>query len=670
MRVSRSSTMILLRLAFALAFTALLAGCPSSSPLDAGGKDTGPDDLGSKSDAAMDARGPDGSDLDGSLLGDATVDVRIDRPIPAACRAIAVVDLNARGVVDGGVFHYVGDNRVAPRAPSLPPTCVTSEVNEGQYQVVHRYVPRTSGRMRVSVDDPGTDANFDTVLAVQSECFVLLPGEASLGCNNNVERSAAMRPRASELLTGHVTAGSRVFVILSGNFGEDPIVPQGTYALSITELPEVAVGGICDPAVRGNACAVGSSCALTGTPAMPRCVPDGMLDTHCRVDVDPDCDTGLRCSRGFCRTALTLGAICGPGSNAVCPEGAVCQWVDGANSCLRTGTRGADCRDEGTPCDASLACVHSRFGDSCRTAIARGGVCDPWGLRNACADGSVCAFTDTIGTCVAAGSVPGAPCGPSPTRCAVGLECTIGPDRENEICVRPVSLGGACDPLGTATQCAVNSDCAPDATFTMGTCVGPGGSAGASCRATEPRCDAGLACSTATGAGRCQRAVAPGAACDLRTGSTRCTGGGCVRESATAATCHADTPEAEPNDAPATATAIATTGASVTGALGGTDTRDCIRVNLPEGGSLMAETYTGDDRVCSLAGGDPMLTVFGPSGIEIARDDDSPGRGLCSTFAPWTYPQASGLPGGAYVVCVSRGDTPVPQYRLTVSVLP
>jgi hypothetical protein len=590
-----------------LSATTLLLGCPSTSPPDAGDeKDSG---------VASDARGDLGG-LDGARPTDAdgvdVPDVPADRGVPAACRATAVVDLNARGAADGGVLRYFADNLSASREPSLPATCVTSAINEAQYQVVHRYVPRMAGRLRVSVDDPGTDPNFDTVLAAQADCVALLPGEANLGCNNNVERSAAMRPRASEILTGHVNAGARMYIILSGNFGEAPIVPQGRYALSVAELPEVAIGATCDPAVRANACVVGASCLVGGTPAAPRCVADGALDTRCRVDADPDCDAGLRCALGFCRMALALNAPCGPDTAGVCPEGSVCQYLDGANRCLATGTRGADCRDEGTPCDAGLACVHTRFGDSCRTSVARGASCDPWGQRDACAPGSVCAFTATGGTCVAPGSAAGAPCGPSPTRCA----------------------------------------------------------AGATCQAVDPRCDPGLTCAVPTGPGQCQRAVAVDAACDLRTGSTRCTGGGCVRDGAATAACRADTAEVEPNDAPATATPLAATGAAVTGALTGTDTRDCVRVTVAAGGSLVAETATGDARVCALAGGDPLLTVYAPSGAALVVDDDSPGRGLCSTIAPWTHPQASGLPAGTYAVCVSRAGAPVPSYRLTVSALP
>jgi hypothetical protein len=93
-------------------------------------------------------------------------------------------------------------------------------------------------------------------------------------------------------------------------------------------------------------------------------------------------------------------------------------------------------------------------------------------------------------------------------------------------------------------------------------------------------------------------------------------------------------------------------------------------VTVPANGSIVAETSTGDARACALAGGDPVLTLYGPSGAAIVADDDSPGRGLCSTVAPWTHPQASGLPAGAYAVCVSRGQTPVSSYRLTVSALP
>jgi hypothetical protein len=246
----------------------------------------------------------------------------------------------------------------------------------------------------------------------------------------------------------------------------------------------------------------------------------------------------------------------------------------------------------------------------------------------------------------------------------------IGPDRENEVCVRPSAPGAACDPLGATTRCTGDTDCAADATLAAGTCVAPGRAAGAPCQPVTLACDPGLTCSATAGAGQCQRAVALSGACDLRYGSTRCEGGGCVREGATTAGCRADAAKVEPNDAPATGVMVAGAGASVTGALSGTDTRDCIRVMVPAGGSMVAETWTGDARVCALAGGDPTLSVFGPSGAEIVRDDDTPGRGLCSTFAPWTFPHASGLPAGTYAVCIGRGDDPVPRYRLTVSVLP
>ncbi len=178
MTLTSTPMILLLRLGSFLALAAMLVGCPSTSPLDAGDQDTGvEDDATVHSDGSMDALGPD---ADVHLRIDVPmVEVPADRPVPVACMVSAVVDLNARGAADGGVLRYVGDNRSALRTPSLPPTCVSSKINEGQYQVVHRYVPRISGRMRVSLDDQGTDASFDTVLSAQSECFALLPGERS-----------------------------------------------------------------------------------------------------------------------------------------------------------------------------------------------------------------------------------------------------------------------------------------------------------------------------------------------------------------------------------------------------------------------------------------------------------------------------------------------------------
>jgi hypothetical protein len=688
-----------------LGLSVVAAGCEQApaAPEDAAveaGTDLGAADTGATDAGAADAKTTDdavGDDAPKTPVDDApavemdtppAVDVPVvavdvpdvpsvpeDRGAPpAACDPAALVDLNARGTRDGLRLRYAGTNAAAPRGPSLRATCVGADgLGEAVYQVVHRYVPSVTGRLRVSLDDAATAATFDTILFAQRECFPLRVGEEPLDCNDDVAASVAMRPVASAILTPRVVAGVPVYLVVAGapRSADDPLRPQGAYALSVTELPEVALGQACDVAGATNACAPGSGCVDGGAGAAPRCVANGLADARCRSDGSAECDAGLRCSLEFCRRTLALAAVCGVGIAGVCPAESSCQWVDGANRCVRTGARGADCRDDAPRGAAALACVHTRFGDHCRPAVAAAGRCDPWGFRDACATGYGCGLSPlgALGTCVAPGSVAGAPCLPGAlNRCAAGLECRPSPDGENEVCVRPAAAAGRCDPLDGTTVCSNDTDCVPTTALSDGVCVEPGTAPGAPCRGDATRCDAGLACSVATGEGRCLRTAATGAACDLRYFSTRCASGGCTADSATAATCRAPTAEVEPNDAPGSGTAIAGAAVAIAGALGATDTRDCIRVAVPEGASLVAETFTGDARVCAPAGGDPSVTVYGPSGVEVVREDDSPRRGLCTTIAPWTHPQATGLAAGTYAVCVERGGAAVPTYRLTVSV--
>ncbi len=594
-------------------------------------------------------------------------------PPPLACESAALVDLNARTAPDGGVSRYLGTTAAAPRAPSLRATCVGADgTGEAVHQVVHRYVPRVTGRLRVSLDDTGTDATFDTLLFAQRDCFPLRTGEDPLGCNDDVEESVAARPRSSALLTGRVLMGVPIYIVVAGypRGAGDPLLPQGAYALTVTELPEVALGATCDLTGNTNTCAPATTCVDGAAGAAPRCTADGVADTHCRDDGRAECEAGLRCADGFCRRALAAGAACGPDIAGVCPEESSCQWVDGANRCVRTGTRDADCRDDGARCDTGLSCVHTRSGDHCRTTVAAGAACDPWGFRNACATGSVCGLAPlgATGTCVAPGSVAGAPCRPSGTRCDTGLECRPSPDGENEVCARSVAPAGRCDPLNGVSICTMDTDCVPNTPLTDGVCVAPGTAPGAPCRGDDPRCDSGISCSVTEGDGHCQRTLATGTACDLRYGSTRCTGGACVADSATAATCRAATTETEPNDTVASATPFTGAFAVMSGALNGTDARDCLRVTVAASSQVVIETYTSDDQTCQRVDGDPSVTVYGPSGAEIVHEDDSPGRGLCTTIAPWTHAQAIGLAAGTYTVCVGRGGAPVPRYRVSVAV--
>lgn len=668
-----------------VALLATLAGCgddPASTP-DAAttdvpvSTDIATADISTDS-PSIDAPLPDG-DLDASTQPDATtpdipvIDIPEDRgPPPPACETGALVDLAAVASPDGGVTRYAGNTDAAPRAPSLPASCVGSDGRgDAVHQVVHRYVPRINGRLRVSLDDEGTDPAFDTILFAQRVCFPLRPGEATLGCNDDVE-PAVSRPRASEIVTARVTAGTPVYLVVAGypHSEGEPLRGHGAYVLTVRELPEVNAGDLCDPTGAENACAPMHGCLSIPDGAMPRCAADGTADARCREGGgERECDASLRCVNGRCRRTLAAGAACGPSISAVCPEEYSCQWSTRAHRCVATGTRDADCRDDAPRCNTGLACVVNRNGNNCRASVASGAACDPYGVDNACATGLGCALSTpgANGMCVPLGTMVGAPCRDGTSRCDGALVCEVGPDGFTERCVASASEGAACDPSGGTSRCPSGVFCAPNTGFTTGTCAANGTVAGSACRGDAPRCDGALVCSR-TEEGVCQRALAAGEACDLRWASTRCTDGGCVATSTTAGACRPDVTETEPNDTPATATAFVD-GVSMTGALSTSDVMDCARVTASEGQSLVVEVSTSDDRVCERDGGDPAVSVYDPSGAEVVREDDTPGRGLCATVAPWTHPEVRAVAAGVWTACVRRGTVAIPRYRLTVGLL-
>src|SRR5207248_3034761 len=95
-------------------------------------------------------------------------------------------DASVDAATDLGL-RYLGTAAAAPRGPSLRATCVGIDgTGDAVYQVVHRYVPSVAGRLRVSLDDAATAANFDTVLFAQRDCFSLRAGENPLECNDDV----------------------------------------------------------------------------------------------------------------------------------------------------------------------------------------------------------------------------------------------------------------------------------------------------------------------------------------------------------------------------------------------------------------------------------------------------------------------------------------------------
>lgn len=157
--------------------------------------------------------------------------------------------------------------------------------------------------------------------------------------------------------------------------------------------------------------------------------------------------------------------------------------------------------------------------------VAVGGACDVAGATSACAMGSLCVGATamaTMGTCVADGAQNGR-CRAMGTACDGTLVCSGSATSTSSRCRTSVAAGAACDPDRVMNICATGTNCVTRAG--MSTCVSAG-AAGGACRATEPRCDGMLSCSSA---GVCRTVVAADGACESNNGSTVCASGGtCV----------------------------------------------------------------------------------------------------------------------------------------------
>lgn len=175
---------------------------------------------------------------------DATADAGMDAAVDAApdadlrpydpCAAAAVRDLNALGARVGETTRVVADNRAVGRLGPLDAPCARGMVG---HQVVFRYVPRATTRLRVSTNDEATDARLDTVVFALAQCAPLADGAAALGCSDDT--GDPPRDHATTFVTdATVRAGEPVFIVVSGflHATRELWESQGAFALSVTEL--------------------------------------------------------------------------------------------------------------------------------------------------------------------------------------------------------------------------------------------------------------------------------------------------------------------------------------------------------------------------------------------------------------------------------------------------
>ena len=601
----------------------LLAACGSS------GGNTNPTPDGSTDDTPVTGDSmvtPDGG-MDAT--GDATGDRPADRTDSTADRAdTARPDVTMMSsacaspeMVSGmpamdGAIHIMGNNesgapeQVGNLGLAAMGGCLGAIMGEGAKGavVVYRYTMRAAGTLTASTANPGTsDDAFDTVVAILPTCTA---NAMPLACNDDLGMAGGMlhQYHSTARTATPLMMGQTVFIVVGGWGTTTDGASTGDYELTIREAPVVPVGMPCTAA---DTCAADSACVIPTGMMRGTCTADGALGARCRLPMGMACDMGLACSVAT-PTAMARGV------------------------CRRTLMVGEECGGVGVVCPMASACrAAPNAMNPARTA------------------------------CVADGARGGG-CRAEAPRCDMGLECGGTPAS----CRAQAAMGAECDFTGVTTFCATNTSCAPNAMATATTCQANGAAAGTACRTDSPRCDTGFECSTATGAGICQRLVAPMGACDTRYRSTVCTmGANCVPGmTAGAGVCTAPTTETEPNNTPMAANGPFTGSRFIRGAITpGTDV-DCFNVTVPAMGRLRVET--GDGAGGCPAGADTLLKVYNPMGTEIASDDDG-GAGNCSLL---DGPAAlTGLAAGNYAVCVSAfGMMPaaIASYTLSVTVTP
>lgn len=495
--------------------------------------------------ALPDAADAPWSDASDTPLGDTAPDAFL--PDPTMCLGRPTEDLAALGTREGRTLRYASNNSTAPadldQAVQPPGSCRFRVV----HQRVFRYTTHATAALRVSTNNPGSDASFDSVLMVLHP-----PCDAEplglLACNDD-DPLAPPQPHVtlSLVTTPVLPAGTTVLIAVGGfypAFGSgqkpNPAGEVGAFELSVEEIEPIALGAECDPSGRRNICPADSSCVpetLAGVTY--RCLANGSAPGAACLS-DQTCTGSLRCDaqNNTCYELVPTGAGCDRVGVARqrCTEGATCL------SPVRGSARGV-CTPHGsapqTPCASGLRCTgtglvcrpNSMTEGTCLRAAPAGGPCNS--TDSLCPAGQSCvaiAPGALIGTCTPEGSVPGAACRAAAPECDAPLFC-IASGGERSCRTIGLAPGDACGPRGA---CSFDDECIafePSEPY-HGVCVRPGTRGGA-CRAEGAACDSGLSCTnTANRAfGRCVLDVPSGGTCELGGRGTRCASGtSCVRE--------------------------------------------------------------------------------------------------------------------------------------------
>lgn len=586
----------------------------------------------------MDAARPDVTDVTDAAPPDRAP---VDRP-PVVCEMEA--DLTGMTPGSDRAIHVMGDNSASEvsRFGAYPTTCFSGGA-VGRF-VVYGYTMQAAGALRVSTANTGTTSSFDTFVGVVGAC---IPAAHVFACNDN----ASATVRQSTAVSSPLAAGQRVYIVVGGRGASASAIARGAFELSVREIAE------------------------------------GTQDGPCRLTGEA-CDTGLLCSvlypsteaQGVCKRPVAVGATCVAGD--LCARGSTCIASPTDNTrgtCTMDGSSGGICNVGRAPCGMGLSCTVSIPAPDntglCRPTLMPGMECDPALVTGVCAVGSSCRLSPTEMNpgryqCFAAGTQGGA-CRATSPACDASLTCSA---TTGGTCRAQVALGGACDPTGNATTCAMGSSCAPNAmtVFATGTCVEDGTAVGATCRTLMPECPMDAACAAVAGRNICRAQASGTDPCDWRYGTVVCSmGAACLPGGPSRGVCAPPQMEREPNNTPATGQGPATASAIYRGAItASTDTVDCYRVRVPMGASLYVETNNNAGGCPT--GADTIATVYNPMGTRIAENDDIASNNLCSRLNGLTAGPLHGLAAGDYAVCVRsyNAASSIADYYVQIALVP
>jgi hypothetical protein len=241
------------------------------------------------------------------------------------CFGQASIDLNSSGTRTGtsATTRYSGSSANAPMTPAAPdPSCAGGPVG---HEVVFRYTPRATTRLRVSSNNAAT--TYNTLLTAFAMCTAQSP---ELACEDDDFEGA--NDNASTISVD-VTQGTPLYFVLSGAGTE-----SGPFELTVTELRVLATGQPCDILELESYCGPTASCVPDAN-GMDVCAAEGGQGGSCRASGMP-CDAGLACNGipgdvgSTCVPEVPLNGMCDPsGIDNICAAPNVCVDNAGNGTC-------------------------------------------------------------------------------------------------------------------------------------------------------------------------------------------------------------------------------------------------------------------------------------------------------------------------------------------------